>query len=626
MVSNYKRKTNRGAWKEENMGRALQAVEEKRMGWLKASRHFQVPQATLRRRAMNRNKIAVGTRKHLGRYETTLNQELEKALVEHMLALEARFFGLTTRDVRILAYELAVTMKLKHQFNNTKKMAGKDWLRSFRLRNPNISLRQPEATSIARAESFNKPQVKTFFENLRSVINNEKIDKSMIFNMDESGLTTVQKTSKIFALKGKKQVGAITSGERGVHSTVVACMSSGGTYIPPAIIFPRKKFNATLYDGAPVGTLRLYNESGYMTGELFVKWMEHFIKHVRPNPENKAMLILDGHVSHKNLEALELAKKNSVVLFCLPSHCTHRLQPLDVCFFGPLSKYYNAAATQWLKENPSRVITLYQVAALFSSAYNKTATPAIALSGFKATGISPFNPDIFPEHMYLPSTVTDVPFEADNTNNESFNLGECSTAAERSNEEEPHSSTTIDTKPHEHRESSADNVKNVLLKISPFPQGNAREFRRRKANSYQNVLTKSPYLQSLREQENIKKAREVRKNKQNSVKKNVFDDTLECEYKDGIQKDCQEKRTEKLRKSERSAAVKIYDDESDYEEPFIKDDDEDCACLYCNELFSRSKSHEGWLRCQKCHMWAHAECAGLSMKAKNFICELCSDN
>ncbi|CAH1968380.1 unnamed protein product [Acanthoscelides obtectus] len=125
MVSNYKRKTNRGAWNEMNMERALQAVAEKRMGWLKASRHFQVPQATLRRHAMNQNKIAVGRRKHLGRHETTLNRGLEEALVEHMLALEARFFGVTTEDVRIMAYELGVRMKLKHQFNNTKKLQAK---------------------------------------------------------------------------------------------------------------------------------------------------------------------------------------------------------------------------------------------------------------------------------------------------------------------------------------------------------------------------------------------------------------------------------------------------------------------------------------------------------------------
>ncbi|CAH1968378.1 unnamed protein product [Acanthoscelides obtectus] len=194
--------------------------------------------------------------------------------------------------------------------------------------------------------------------------------------------------------------------------------------------------------------------------------------------------------------------------------------------------------------------------------------------------------------MYLPSTVTDVPLEADDANTESLNPGECFSAAEHLNEEDPQSSTTVNTKPHEHGESSANNVTNILLQISPFPQGNARKSRRRKAKgSYQDVLTTSPYLQSLREQENIKKAREVRKNKRNSVKTNVFDGSLECGDKD-IEK----------------GAVKIYENESDCEEPFNEDDDDDCACLYCNELYSLSKSQEGWLRCQMCHMWAHIEC------------------
>lgn len=40
-----------------------------------------------------------------------------------------------------------------------------------------------------------------------------------IFNVDETGFTTVQsKSSKILALKGKKQVGAITSAERAILS------------------------------------------------------------------------------------------------------------------------------------------------------------------------------------------------------------------------------------------------------------------------------------------------------------------------------------------------------------------------------------------------------------------------
>ncbi|KAJ8929744.1 hypothetical protein NQ314_017534 [Rhamnusium bicolor] len=56
---------------------------------------------------------------------------------------------------------------------------------------------------------------------LEQVIDENKIDKTMIFNMDESALTTVQVPPKVFAQKGNKQVGAITSAERGIHTTVV---------------------------------------------------------------------------------------------------------------------------------------------------------------------------------------------------------------------------------------------------------------------------------------------------------------------------------------------------------------------------------------------------------------------
>lgn len=554
------------------MRQALIAVAEKQMGWQMASKHFNVPQATLRRRANNKNKIAIDIKKHLGRHEASLNADLEKALVEHILALESRFFGLTTKDVRILAYELAEKLKINHQFNKEKRIAGKGWLRSFRSRNKNLSLRRPEATSMARAEAFNKPQVEKYFRNLEHTISKENIDSTMIFNMDESAITTVQTPPRIFALKGKKQVGSITSGERGVHSSVVVCMSSAGSYIPPAIIFPRKKYNPTLYDGAPAGTLPLYNESGYMTGELFIKWMQHFIAHVRPTPGKKALLILDGHVSHKNVEALDLAKQNSVVLFCLPSHCTHRLQPLDVSFFGPLSKYYDAAVTKWLKTHAGRPVSLYQVASLFAEAYGKTATNAISLSGFKATGISPFNANVFPEHMFLPSTVTDVPQDID--------------AATTSDIEEPHSSTTMILEPALPEEKSASEM---LLNISPLPHANTRKCTTRKKNSYQDILTASPYLESLREKEINKKAEELRKSKRKTVTKKVFED-------------------------------------SESDEPFnTGDDDSDCPCLYCNEPYSNSKAHEGWLCCQKCRQWAHAECAGLSKRAKQFICELCAN-
>lgn len=40
---------------------------------------------------------------------------------------------------------------IEHHFNNEKKAAGKDWLREFQRRNPNMTLGKPKATSAARA-------------------------------------------------------------------------------------------------------------------------------------------------------------------------------------------------------------------------------------------------------------------------------------------------------------------------------------------------------------------------------------------------------------------------------------------------------------------------------------------
>lgn len=130
--------------------------------------------------------------------------------------------------------------------------------------------------------------------------------------------------------------------------------------------------------------------------------------------ENKVLLLLDGHNSHKSLEALEYAKENAVVLFCFLAYCTHRVQPLDVEFFAPLQTYYRQEIQTWLKQNPGRFVTPFQVAGLFNKADLKAATPANAVDAFAKTGIYPFNGNIFEEWMFQPSIRTDKPLDNQN--------------------------------------------------------------------------------------------------------------------------------------------------------------------------------------------------------------------
>lgn len=159
MVGNYTRKSERQKWGERDMELAIQAVSNGEMGWLAASKRFSVPQATLRRRAQNKNKRVKGTQKGLGRYDMTFTQEQETEMVEYIKMLEVRMFGLTTTDLRRIAFEYAEANNVEHRFNKESKRAGWDWLKGFRQRHQNIALRQPEATSAARAQAFNKPQI-----------------------------------------------------------------------------------------------------------------------------------------------------------------------------------------------------------------------------------------------------------------------------------------------------------------------------------------------------------------------------------------------------------------------------------------------------------------------------------
>ena len=61
----------------------------------------------------------------------------------------------------------------------------------------------------------------------------------MVYNLDESGITTVQSVAKVIAEKGTKQMGQITAQERGTLVTVCCCSNAARHALPPAMIFPR---------------------------------------------------------------------------------------------------------------------------------------------------------------------------------------------------------------------------------------------------------------------------------------------------------------------------------------------------------------------------------------------------
>ena len=77
-------------------------------------------------------------------------------------------------------------------------------------------------------------------------------------------------------------------------------MNAAGEFIPPMVIFKRQRMNDCLSKGAPTGTVFGCSKNGWITSELFVQWLEHFIKYTKlKNSNNKqVLLLLDGHTTH----------------------------------------------------------------------------------------------------------------------------------------------------------------------------------------------------------------------------------------------------------------------------------------------------------------------------------------
>ena len=323
-----------------------------------AAEKFGIPRATLQRHLKN----TVQRPGKLGRFRPVFDSVFEEQLTEHCLKMQKRFYGLSIKQCRKLAFDLAEKNRLKHSFSKTEKMAGVDWMSSFLKRHPELSLREPEPTSLSRATGFNRVQVNSFSALLKEEIDKNSITADRIFNMDETGVSTVHDPGKIIALKGLKQVGRIVSGERGRNFTVVCSMNAVGTYVPPVFVFLRARMTDRLLVNGPVGAIGFAQQSGWMDSQLFVKWLEHFIKFVKPSKDHPVMLLLDGHCSHKTLDAIETARDHGVILLCFPPHCTHKMQPLDVSFFGPLKRYYTEEADKWMTCHVSQRISDYDVA------------------------------------------------------------------------------------------------------------------------------------------------------------------------------------------------------------------------------------------------------------------------
>ena len=362
--------------------RAIKEVEEGTLSIRRAALEYGIPRATpLHDRYSGK---VQASQSGPPRY---LSDSEEDELVRFLESCSNLGYGRSKKEILSIVQAVVLKKGMEVQISH-------GWWDSFRKRHPEVVLRAPEPLSYVRLAATQQPILEKYCDLLQCTLEEYGLmnKPTQIYNLDESGVPLDTKPPLIATKHGQKHPCAPVTGDR-KQISVLACCSAAGYCLPPFVVFKRKTLSKEMCDGEVPGTMYGLSENGWVDSELFDLW---FNKHFLPNaiPTRPLLLIMDGASSHLNPITIEKAAKEDVLLFCLPPHSTHKTQPLDKGCFWPLKAAWRQECHNYLTQNPGKVVTQYQFSRLFKNAWVTGMTMKNIISGFKVTGIYPFDPSV----------------------------------------------------------------------------------------------------------------------------------------------------------------------------------------------------------------------------------------
>lgn len=409
MPSKYKRKKLEPKYTLEDINAALLDLKSHKCTYQEASAKYKVPKSVLFRRAkcetrkLPTEKLTAGTK-------CQVPKQIEDTLEGYVIARSEWGFPVDKQELLDMIQALVRDMKLVTNFSNDRP--GEAWYRRFMRDHPRISLKKPEQLQKCRVNAADPFVVNDFYDKLESVIQkyNLKNRPHLVFNCDESAFPTDPNNLLALGEKGKKSFYRQIGGTGRENISVNSCVTAAGDKVPPHIIFKGQAVQCRWVSKAEYpGTCYSATTNGYMEECVFFMWLtESFVPFVnemraKHNESNShAVLIYDGHRSHISVRVIRLALDNKIVLVRLPSHLTHRLQPLDLAVFGPVKTAWGRKMVEHGKKNMG-ASNFYLTRETFSKyvgeVWRDTPSKNI-IAGFKETGLFPIDRSKFPISDY----------------------------------------------------------------------------------------------------------------------------------------------------------------------------------------------------------------------------------
>ncbi|XP_061753696.1 uncharacterized protein LOC133551224 isoform X1 [Nerophis ophidion] len=364
-------------WTEEAMERALIEVKSRRCTVRQAAKQFGVPKSSLGDRVSGR--VTPGSRSGPAQLITSSDEEL---LVEFSLYMSKHGFPLTKQQLVSFASSIYKRQHRRVAFSNL----GQTWWLNFRKRQEkNISIQLADGIIRGRTVHVRKETVDHFFHLLETVVEAHALGEKprQMWTCSEMD----------FHLARKRVLLHKSTPRSRDYISVLACFNAAGKDIPPFIVFSKAYPGGVCYKTqGPPHALYGWSESGCVTSDLFKKWfLRHFLAYAPK--ERPLLLIFDGHKSPVNLEVVETARKEDVLLLCLPPHCSHNLQPLDAGLCSLVKQRFSALLGDSNAANSTLfAVTKKDFSGVFKDAYRVAEDDEgvkIVKESFKKCGIYP---------------------------------------------------------------------------------------------------------------------------------------------------------------------------------------------------------------------------------------------
>ncbi|XP_038069658.1 uncharacterized protein LOC119738774 [Patiria miniata] len=381
-----KSKANRDyrSYSSTSMALAYRAIKEEGESVRGAARKFGLPESTIRSR-LSKNMGPEGARSGP---DPVLSLDEETHLVEHLKRMVDCGYGLGRTEVLNVANAYAVGLKKRDKDH----LLSKRWYGLFIQRWPGLNvITYPGSLDTQRTRASSQDAISNYYTELQQLMSTHDLmdDPERIFMLNE-------KSVKVCEVEAGSDVQLAV--------TVIGCGDASGCQIPPYFVYPGHRMSHQLLKGSTPGASGNVSESGWSSTDIYKDYLlNHFGKYGQGSDAEKPCLILyDGHRASISLSLVSWARQHNMILFILPAHMSHTLQPGDLGCFGPFEHLYNHECHRYMQDNSCTGIDKNSVCELVCKTYTVALSASNLQASFKKAGIYPLDPSVIDKTIFPP--------------------------------------------------------------------------------------------------------------------------------------------------------------------------------------------------------------------------------